>query len=246
MVRAETDLYPPVKRFLETQGYIVRSEVHGCDVVAAKGGDLVIVEMKPAVNLTLVLQGISRLETTDAVYLAVEAPRRSNKIRWGEIRQLCRRLGLGLVTVHFVKAPWVEVICEPEPYNPRKGDKRRRFLLAEFHRRSGDHNTGGSNKRPLVTAYREDALQIALMLRENGTQKVAELRAGTGVAKTAGILQDNHYGWFERVSRGVYRLNRQGEEALLTYQDVIAAWAGGETGEGVTSERVEGRTGDTC
>ena len=222
MARPETDLYPPVKEFLEAQGYAVRGEVHGCDVAAVKGDDLVIVEMKPAVNLALVLQGISRLQTTDAVYLAVEAPCRNNRHRWTEIQQLCRRLGLGLLTVHFVKAPWVEVICEPSPDKPRKGDKRRRFLLAEFHRRSGDHNTGGSSKRPLVTAYRENTLQIALMLRENGPQKVSALRIDTGIAKTADILQDDHYGWFERASRGIYRLSPEGSQALLTYQDVVA------------------------
>jgi len=32
----ETDLYPPVKAFLEGQGYDVKGEVQDCDVVAIR------------------------------------------------------------------------------------------------------------------------------------------------------------------------------------------------------------------
>ena len=42
----ETDLYPPVKRFLEAQGYEVKAEVRGCDVTAVRGDEApVIVEL---------------------------------------------------------------------------------------------------------------------------------------------------------------------------------------------------------
>lgn len=34
----ETDLYGPVKSFLEGQGYVVKSEVGVADVVALRGG----------------------------------------------------------------------------------------------------------------------------------------------------------------------------------------------------------------
>ena len=33
----EADLYPAVKAFLERQGYDVKAEVRGCDVVATRG-----------------------------------------------------------------------------------------------------------------------------------------------------------------------------------------------------------------
>ena len=33
----ETDLYPPVKAFLEAQGYEVKGEVGDCDLVAVRG-----------------------------------------------------------------------------------------------------------------------------------------------------------------------------------------------------------------
>ena len=44
---AESDLYKPIKVFLEKQGYEVKGEVRGCDVVAVKDGAL---EMIEAVN----------------------------------------------------------------------------------------------------------------------------------------------------------------------------------------------------
>ena len=33
---SETDLYPPIKRFLEGQGYTVKGEIGACDVLAVR------------------------------------------------------------------------------------------------------------------------------------------------------------------------------------------------------------------
>lgn len=216
----ETDLYLPIKQFLEGQGFQVRGEVQNCDLVAVRESDLLIVEMKVGFNLTLVLQGMDRLKLTDTVYLAAQAPRHRKSISsW---RELCRRLGMGLLLVHFVRpSPWVEVVCEPEAYQPRRSPKRRGRLLQEFGGRSGDHNTGGASGRPIVTAYREAALRVAAVLRDQGTARVRDLRSATGVEETGSILQRNYYGWFQRVERGVYTLTPQGVHALKQYADII-------------------------
>lgn len=221
--RKESDLYTPIKEFLQSQGYTVRGEVSGCDLMAVRGDDLVIVELKLAFNLALLLQGVDRQAVTDAVYLAVEAPRRTRSgHRWNEIRGLCRRLGLGLIFVHFTgKAPTVEVICDPEPYVPRKQHKMRGRLLKEFQRRSGDHNPGGVTRRPIVTAYREEALRVASFLQQHGPSKVKAIRTGTGIEKAAQMLQQNVYDWFERVETGIYRLTQKGDQALALYADVV-------------------------
>ncbi len=43
----ESDLYHPIKRYLEAQGYEVKGEVHDCDVLAVRGDEEpVIVEIK--------------------------------------------------------------------------------------------------------------------------------------------------------------------------------------------------------
>ena len=123
---AEADLYPAVKAFLEAQGYDVKAEVRGCDVVATRGEELpVIVELKLAFSLTLLLQGVDRLGLTDRVYLAVGRPRgrrgRRGSVLRRDVRDLCRRLGLGLMTVAPGRsAGCVEVIVDPVPYRPRR------------------------------------------------------------------------------------------------------------------------------
>lgn len=221
--RKESDLYAPVKEFLQAQGFAVKGEVNGCDLVAVRGDDLVVVELKAAFNLALVLQGIVRQKLTDSVYLAVEAPRTQRSgPRWSEVRELCRRLGLGLLAVTFMrKGPAVEVVCEPEPYLPRNAPKKRGLLLKEFGRRSGDHNTGGVTRRPIVTAYREEALYVAAFLKQQGPSAPKAARQATGSVKAGDILRDNVYGWFERVAKGVYRITPRGEEALQVYADVV-------------------------
>ncbi|MEW8977205.1 MAG: DUF2161 family putative PD-(D/E)XK-type phosphodiesterase [Symbiobacterium sp.] len=226
--RRETDLYLPVKRLLEDLGFAVKGEVNGCDLVAVRGEELVVVELKRTFNLDLVLQGVERLRLTDAVYLAVEPPRRAcGNRRWSQVKALCQRLGLGLIAVQFTgDRASASVLLDPEPRRPRTARKQRARLLAEFARRSGDRNPGGSTRRPLVTAYREDALRLAACLQRTGPAPVRLIRTETGVQRAARVLQDNHYGWFARVARGVYQLTPAGEAALRAFADVVADLSG--------------------
>jgi hypothetical protein len=228
--RAEAALYRPVKAFLERQGYEVKAEVRGCDVVARRGDEPpVIVELKLRFNLTLILQGIDRLALTDRVYLAV--PRAQGRTRRGpftpdrsEIRKLCRRIGLGLIVVGLARQT-VEVLEEPVPYRPRHARLRTLRLLDEFSRRLGDGNVGGVTGAPLVTAYRQDALRCARALAAAGPMRVGALRAAVEVPRTARILQRNVYGWFARIERGIYALTPEGDRALSRFADALPASA---------------------
>ena len=74
-------------------------------------------------------------------------------------KALCRRLGLGLITVRMEDG-FVEVHCDPEPYKPRQSKVRKARLLREFARRVGDPNNGGATRRGIVTSYRQDALKV--------------------------------------------------------------------------------------
>jgi hypothetical protein len=224
----ETDLYAPIKTYLEGQGYAVKAEVKDCDIVAVRGTEApVIVELKLSLSIALLMQGIDRQSITDAVYVAVPAGKGK---RWAaQVRdavKLCRRLGLGLICVRFDAAtPSVLVHCDAGPYKPRKVKARKAALLKEFESRVGDHNTGGQNKRKIITAYRQDALRIAVALVD-GPNRPRILAETVGVTRAAGILQADHYGWFERVERGVYALRPSGHEALKTYADVVKALQG--------------------
>jgi hypothetical protein len=224
----EAALYSPVKQFLERQGYEVKGEVRGCDLVARRGDEPpVIVELKLRFNLPLVLQGIDRLALTERVYLAVPRPERH--ARGGplaperpEIRKLCRRLGLGLILVGLTRKT-VEVLEEPVPYRPRQAKSRALRLLDEFSRRVGDANVGGAVGVPVVTAYRQDALRCARVLSLYGPMRLGVLRALAGVPRAARILQRNVYGWFDRIERGTYRLTPEGDQALSRFAEAIPA-----------------------
>jgi hypothetical protein len=223
----EADLYAPVKRFLERQSYDVKGEVRGCDIVARRGKEpLVIVELKLRFNLALVLQGVQRLELSDSVYLAVPRAARSRRETASPddrtVRKLCRRLGLGLMTVSLA-APLdraVEIVLDPQPYQPRKNKRRAALLLSEHARRVGDHNKGGVRGVKIVTAYRQEALRCAQLL-DGGAMKVKAMRATGQVPRVGAILRDDVYGWFQRCERGVYELTENGRQALVTYAHVL-------------------------
>lgn len=214
----ETELYPPVKAYLEAQGYEVKAEVAGADVVAQRGCEgVVIVELKTRFSLALFHQGVARLAVSDVVYLAV--PRQTGRMfqkALAENVKLARRLGLGLLTVRL-KDGFVEAHCDPGPYAPRISKPRKARLLREFARRVGDPNTGGT-QGGIVTAYRQDALNCAAYLAREGPSKGAVVKAGTGVERATTIMRDDHYGWFERVEIGVYALTPKGAEGLTAYK----------------------------
>jgi hypothetical protein len=196
----ETDLYLPIKRHLEAQGYTVKGEVKSCDVVAVRGDELpLIVELKNAFNLQLLFQAMDRLAMTEHVYVAVARPKRGVS---SSAMKLCRRIGLGLIVV--TSAGSVEVLVDPVPYAPRVNTRKRGLLLKEFNARSGDPNVGGSTRKPVMTAYRQDAMKCAEHLRKLGPQRIRDVKAATGVDRAANILRDNVYGWFLKVERGVY------------------------------------------
>lgn len=218
----ETDLYVPLKTYLEGQGYVVKSEIGAADIVACRGDeDPVIVELKVSFSLTLFHQAVARQAVTDLVYAAVErgSGQRFEKALKDNIK-LARRLGLGLITVRL-RDDFVEVHCDPGPYRPRQSKPRRARLLREFARRVGDPNQGGATRVGLVTAYRQDALRCAAHLAAKGPLKGAAIAQATGVAKATRLMADDHYGWFERIEKGVYAVTPKGREALEAYAHAV-------------------------
>jgi len=226
----EEQLYAPIKAYLEGQGYEVKAEIRGCDLVARRGDEPpLIVELKTGFTLPLVLQGIDRLALSDHVYLAVgvaarPAPGSIWRRERRSILKLCRRVGVGLLAVHEQMrsgAPLVEPMLDPVPYRPRPDRRRRELLLREFAHRVGDPNTGGTTRRPIVTAYRQSALRCAAHLAASGPTKASAVAAVTEVREAATLMRRDVYGWFERVERGIYALSPRGQQACQTYADEI-------------------------
>jgi hypothetical protein len=220
----ETDLYRPVKSFLEDQGYVVKSEVGAADVVAIRDAEPpVVVELKLAFSLALFHQCIERLKLCDDVYLAVaHKPGRPFLKAIKANTSLARRLGLGLMTVRLSDG-LVSVHCDPGPYAPRKNAKRKDHLLREFARRQGDPNDGGQTRAGLVTAYRQDALKLAVYLYEAGASKGADVARETKVQRATAMMRDNHYGWFEKVEKGVYGLTPVGAQAVAASARILGS-----------------------
>lgn len=215
----ETELYSPIKTFLESQGYTVKAEINSCDVVAIRGDDPpVIIELKTGLTLQLLYQAIDRLSLTDAVYIAIAKPKRALPIA---AVKLVKRLGLGLIVVS--KSGSVDVFADPAPYSPRQNTKRKSALLKEFRNRQGDPNIGGSTKTKLMTAYKQDALRCLKILSVHGPTRVVDVRKLTHVERAATILRSDYYGWFTKHARGVYTITEIGTEAIEIFSVEIAS-----------------------
>lgn len=215
---AETDLYAPVKTFFEGCGYAVKSEIGAADVMAVRGDDApVIIELKTGFSLTLLQQAVARQSVTDQVYVAV--PRWKGKAGWRAFKGnlgLCKRLGLGVITVS--PAGEVQVHHDPAPFQPRKVKRRQTALMTEFERRHGDPNQGGAVRRGIVTSYRQEALRCATFLAASGASKGADVAKGAEVPRATTLMRLNHYGWFQKVATGVYDLSDDGHAALKNMQ----------------------------
>lgn len=218
----ESDLYPPVKRFLEAQGFEVKSEIHHCDVLAIRGEEApVVVELKLRVNLEVILQAVDRLAVTDTVYMGVPSTCAALKSQRKRIIRLVKMLGLGLLSIEpDAEIGAVDVLCDPKAYRPRAIKPRRDRLLGEFLQRVGDPNRGGSAmRRGIMTAYRQKALAIARFLKTNGPTKASVVASSLPEPKARDVLYRNVYGWFERASQGIYDLSPRGREEIELWQE---------------------------
>ena len=218
----ESDLYQPLKNYLENQGYDVKGEIQNCDVMAIREDEPpVIVELKLTFNLQVILQSVERLGLTSNVYIGVP---RSTKIINKEqkrINKLLRRLGIGLILIDPSRENGnIEIILDPIPYKPRESKVRKQRLLGEFAKRVGDPNTGGTEKRKgIMTAYRQRAILVAGFLQKAGPTKASDVARALELSEARNILYRNHHGWYERVGKGIYEISPRGKKELPQWQN---------------------------
>lgn len=213
----EIDLYPPLKKYLERQGYEVKGEILNCDVVALRhGGPPIIVELKLSLNLTILLQAVDRMKISQTIYIGVPIGLAILKKRRKQTIKLMRMLSIGLIVIDpKAKIGGVDVLCDPGEYKPRQIKKQTQRLLKEFQERVGDPNQGGTSmKRGLMTAYRQKALAISEYLMIHGNTKASIIANSLEEPKTRAILYDNVYGWFDRLGKGVYTISPRGNSEL--------------------------------
>jgi len=216
----ESDLYLPLKSYLESQNYEVKGEIGNCDVMAIRGDEKpVVIELKLSINLTVVLQSVDRLSITPCVYIGIPKKCKTLKRQSKQIIKLLKMLGLGLITIEpDRKKGNVTILLDPSEYKPRPSSYREQRLLAEFEKRVGDPNLGGSDKRKgTMTAYRQSALAIAQFLQEHGPTKASDVAKSLEQPKSRNIMYRDVYGWFDRVSQGVYDISPRGKQEVLLW-----------------------------
>src|SRR5205823_10159526 len=117
---------------------------------------------------------IDRAGACDEVWLAAKmSARGKGRESDSRYRNLCRRLGFGMLAV--TNTGNVEVIVKPPTTAPRRDPKKRSRLVSEHRRRIGDPALGGSTRAPIMTAYRQQALGCASALA-GGPRRVRDLR----------------------------------------------------------------------
>lgn len=226
----ESDLYEPVKAYLDSLGYDTKGEVKDCDIAAVRDGTLIVVELKKGFTIELLYQAVRRMAVADSVYVAVPLPKGGyNAPRYDDMVRLCRRLEIGLLLVGFTESGKAQIdpVVHPAPAKAvRRNAKKRAAVLNEHGGRTGSKNTGGVTRRKILTVYKEKALKVAVILSEYGELKVREIRKYGGPENTSVILKRNFYSWYEKVdadlkSNFTYRITDEGLSALIEYKDLL-------------------------
>ncbi|MGJ8582297.1 MAG: DUF2161 family putative PD-(D/E)XK-type phosphodiesterase [Psychromonas sp.] len=217
----ESDLYLPIKSFLTNLGYQVKGEIKDCDIVAIKEQELLIIELKLTLNITLLLQAVERFTLADNVYIAIPKQATIFKNKQKQLKKLIARLGLGLIIVDMQKTQqYVEVINDPSDYTPRKNKRKQKALLKEFNLRQGDTQKGGVAKTTAgLTAYRQRSIRIAEYLSQFPPTSGASINKTIDEPQATQFLYNNHYKWFHKVQRGVYTLSEKGKLELIEWKE---------------------------
>lgn len=224
-IKYERELYEPIKLYFESLEYIVNAEVKDCDVVAKKGDELIIIELKKSFSLQLLYQAMDRLVITPNVYVAIPRPNNFKRKNVKSMIKLVKQLRIGLIFVGIeTNFKNVDIVLLPDNQEKSGNKNKKRAVLKELDSRKTDLNMAGStSKNRIITAYMEKSVALLCFMERNGQAKISQLKTLDGFENVSGILQKNFHGWFERVSRGTYKLSQKGNEFLCNaeYLDLI-------------------------
>ena len=223
----ETELYQPIKTMLEQQGFTVKGEVKGCDIAAVRDDELWVVELKRNLSIKLLSQALARLSTTPHVFVAVPRPKTAGK-DFKSVQKILAKLELGLITVSLdspLKLAEIVLLPKNIKEKSKKNNRRKEEMCKEIKASTGD-TPGGSTKIKVNTAYREQCIKIACTLSNLEKNLNTESPKPFSISprdlvkcwdcpkNTGGILLNNYYGWFKRISHGLYALSQEGSQYL--------------------------------
>jgi hypothetical protein len=183
----ETDLYEPVKRWLEERGLTVYSEVSPdrtmkrADIVGIDSNVSYVVELKTSLSLDLLDQAIywSRRKYANYIYIAIpwNKPSKRHHVKHWLIEHLCREFNIGIIFVNRPNGLIQNFHVGDEPYIKGKFiriNKEHNFqtVIEKFkvdYEKSnlpGGHNGGG-----YVTEYRSTINRVKELLETLRTGK---------------------------------------------------------------------------
>ncbi len=221
----EQDLYGPIKVFFEEKGYLCDGEVDDMDMYMEKDGESLAVELKVSLDFKAVQQAALRQKITDFVYIGIFKPKNMGSGSFKDKLYLLKRLGIGLIVVSK-RSGTVEIVSEPvvsELENFKKRNKNKKAHASkEFNKRLTKNNVGGVRGTKIISSYREEALLVLDALTElGGEASTRDVKKLSKVDRATAIMYDNHYGWFENVKKGSYRVTDRGYDALEEFEDTI-------------------------
>lgn len=212
----ECDLYPPVYNYFKSLGYEVKAEVKDCDLVAVKGSEIVIAELKTNFCLKLIYQAIERQSISNFVYVVIPRPKKGAKNKeWRSMLKLMKRLDIGIITVAMdSEIKTIDVVSSPVGQNKLKNSKKREQVNREFNERNMDTNTGGISRTKILTAYKEKCIHTLCIIEKHGYITPANLKKYLNEKYADRILRNNYYGWFDKIEKGVYGISLEGKKVL--------------------------------
>ncbi len=221
----EKELFNPIKKYFESRGYTVDGEVDGMDMYMKRGEETAAVELKQTLDFRVFQQAALRQKLVDTVYVGTFNPKnmRSKAVR--DKIYILKRLGIGLIAVSK-RTGRVELISDavvsPLENFKKLNHTRSEHASEEFNKRRTKGNTGGVTGEKLITSYREDALLVLDALVElGGEAKGKDVAALSGIKRATTIMHSNFYGWFKKVSTGVYSVTDAGYNALEEFEETV-------------------------
>lgn len=203
----ETDLYEPVKKWLEAKGYKVFPEIElrgtRADVVGIKEGSSIIVELKTSLSRDLIDQGLRWRSRGSANLIYLASPKRTRPIP-EDINDLLLKVGLGLITVH--PDGCIEHIQSKSHLVNDKYDISKSITpLHEEIDIQGGHYGGG-----YLTGYKATIMMVQKFLESKGSQWVSidDIIAACKTHYTGNVrsslaksLKEWEHGWCEHSVR---------------------------------------------
>ncbi len=211
----EFELFPVLKDYYVAEGYKVNAEVKDCDMTAVKDDELIIIEMKTSLNITVLYQALERKKLSPNVYIAIPRPKRDYRKMKLKMKNLVSKLDLGLIVIDVINKG-LEFLVHPEK-NPsqRINILKKTKLLTEINNRSVDENIGGKNKTKVLTAYKELGIALCVVINLEGQASTKTLRDKYGFdQKTTQYLHTNFFRWYKKVGQATYELSKEGKDVL--------------------------------